>query len=94
MSNSEDKNWSLLGTKRFIKGVERMIIGDVSEDLLGRLRKECLSLLGMSLKVDHCKTGMSEFLKLLAAFNSWRNLTQVLREDWKEVLYSGVLNKI
>lgn len=49
-----------------------------------------MSLLGMSLKVDHCKTGMSEFLKLLAAFNSLRNLTQVLREEWKEKYYTLV----
>lgn len=34
MSDSEEKNWSLLGTKRFIKGVKRMVIGDVSEDIL------------------------------------------------------------
>ena len=35
MSDSEEKIWNLFGTKRFIKGVKRMIvIGDVSEDTL------------------------------------------------------------
>lgn len=34
MSDSEEKNQNLLETKRFIKGVKRMVIGNVSEHTL------------------------------------------------------------